>query len=431
MSLAVCTLMWAPTVSAQTDFRQALRLAFPATVAVSTAEADQADPAAQALRRQMGPFGGWQIIDDLAGSSAQTGFAVGENLIATQLPSAVEEVTITTADGKELPGKVVTRDYVTGLTLVKVDGHDFVNLIVGAGLPEAGLPIAVSSLDESGTPYGEMGMIASGLSTAASQLGFTQSISAKLNRSAAGAPIVDAAGVVVGVVGVQPNAGLLCLPTERLISLIDRAAADQPSDVKRGLVGVVFARDGEPVVTDVSPGKPAAESGIKTNDRIVRVGDYAINKSQDVLAAVAMFRAGDDVPIVIERSDQNIELVIKLEPHPRQEFAMSDRAAGQMARQAWELRNGQLVPLEGGDAGLGGALKGLMQPQDLENLFENFPNNNRLLPGLPRRLDDLKDEDSELEDEPKTPDAGKQDREDQLQEMQRKLRELQEQLQDS
>ncbi len=337
----------------------------------------------------MGPLGGWQVIDDLTGSSSQAGFAVGANLIATQIPSDVEEVTITTADGKELLGKVVTRDYVTGLALVKIEGHEFVSLVVGAGLPEAGLPIVVSRLDESGTPHGELGMIASGPSNLASQLGFTQHVSGNLKRSDAGAAIVDAAGVVVGVVGVDPTGGLLCLPTEHLISLIDRSAAAEPMDAKRGMVGVVFARDDKAVVTQVSPGTPGEEAGIKTGDRIVRVGDYPVHKSEDVLAAVAMFRAGDDVPILVGRGDQSIELVIKLTAHPRQEFAMSGLGAGQLARQAWELRDGKLVPLEGNGAGAGGPLNGVMQPRDLEKLFENFPNKNLILPGLPEQLERL------------------------------------------
>ncbi len=42
--LVACTLMLASTVSAQTDYRQALRLAFPATVSVSTTEGNQAVP---------------------------------------------------------------------------------------------------------------------------------------------------------------------------------------------------------------------------------------------------------------------------------------------------------------------------------------------------------------------------------------------------
>lgn len=110
---------------------------------------------------------------------------------------------------------------------------------------------------------------------------------------------------------------------------------------------------------------------------------------------------------------------------------MSGLGAGQLWLQAWELRDGKLVPLEGNGAGAGGPLNGVMQPRDLEKLFENFPNKNLILPGLPEQLESLQDERSELEDTLKKLETDKKDRDDQLKQMQQKLRELQDKLQDS
>ncbi len=422
MSVAACLMALTSTAVAQTDFREALRIAFPATVTVQTDE-DGAGPQGRMLRRQIGPMGGFDMMQGLAVSADRTGFAVSADLIATQISSDIEDVTIKTADGKQLAGKIVSRDHVTGLTLIKIDGTEFVSLLVGAGVPEAGLPVVLTRLGASGAASAESGMIASAPAAIDSQLGFTQFVSANMNRSDSGAPIVDAKGVVVGIAGEGGDGQLLCLPTEPLQRLIDGATGDQPISSKRGLVGIQFARGDKPVVTEVSEGSPADDAGIESGDRVVRVNQYDVTTSEDVLAAVAMSRAGDAVSIVVERDDQTIELVVTLKDHPRQEFAPAGSLAGAVTRQAWELRDGKLVPLDGDDARVPRQFKGFMQ-KDLEKMFENFPENNLILPGLPKRLEGIEVERSELED-------SLRDQEEEIKDLKKKLRDLQDKLEDS
>ena len=422
MSVAVCLIMLTSTAVAQTDFREALRIAFPATVAIQ-ADMDEAEPQRRILRRQFGPLGGFDMMQGFAVSSDRTGFAVGVDLIATQISSDIEAVTIKTAEGKQLAGKVVSRDHVTGLTLIKIDGTEFVSLLVGAGVPEAGLPVVTTRLGASGAASAESGMIASAPSAIDSQLGFAQYVSANMNRSDSGAPIVDAKGIVVGIVGEGGDGQLLCLPTQPLQRLIDGATGDQPINSKRGLVGIQFALGDKPIVTDVSDGSPADDAGIESGDQVVRVNQYDVTTSEDVLAAVAMSRAGDAVPIVVERGDETIELVVTLKEHPRQEFAPTGSVAGQLARQAWELRDGKLVPLNGDDARVPRQFKGFMQ-KDLDRMLEDFPDNNLILPGLPKRLEGIEVERSELED-------SLRDQEEEIKDLKKKLRDLQDKLEDS
>ncbi len=415
---AFCMLVLTSTATAQTDFREALRIAFPATVSVQVDNGDeQAD--GRILRRQWGRFGGFEVLQGLSTGSGRTGFAVGSNLIATQLASDIDEVTVKISADKQLNGKVVSRDYVTGLTLIKVEGTEFVSLVVGAGVPEAGQPVVITRLAPSGAASGELGMIASGPTTIDSQLGFTQHVSANMDLSDAGAPLVDATGVVVGIVGAGANGDLLCLPTEPLQRLIDAAAGNSPNS-KRGMVGIQFAGGGDPVIMSVSEGSPAATAGIQTGDRVVRVSEYDVSSSEHILAAVAMARAGDSVPIVVTRGDETMELVVTLQEHPRQEFAQSG-AVGQFGRQAWQLNDGKLVPLENGGPP---AQAPQFLEKDLESFFENLPNNRLILPGLPKRLEGFEVERSELED-------SLRNQEGEIKSLKKKLKELQDKLQDS
>ncbi len=390
MITMACLLMFSTTALAQTDFREALRIAFPATVSVQTDDGGgQAE--GRILRRGPGMF-----MQAFGFSSQRTGFAVGTDLIATQLPSDIDNVTIKTAEGKQFPGEILSRDYVTGLTLIRTEGAEFVSLVVGAGVPEAGLPIVVSRMGATGTAYGASGMIGSGLTRIDSQLGFTQYLNAHVNQSDAGAPIVDATGVVVGIVGESPKGNFLCVPTQPLQRLID-GASDDPSHSKRGLVGIQFVRGDQPLVTEVSEDSPAQIAGIEAGDLVVRVGEFDVARSQDVLAAVAMSRAGDELSIVVKRGDEMIELTVTLKDHPRQEFAQTGAVGGPFAQQAWELRDGKLVPLEGGDPRSPAPMKDWKQG-DLEKWLENFRNKDLILPGLPKRLDGIEVARSELED---------------------------------
>ena len=136
-----------------------------------------------------------------------------------------------------------------------------------------------------------------------------------------------------------------------------------------------------------------------------------------------MARAGDEVPVVVQRDDKSIELWVTLKEHPRQEFAQSGRQLGGMAQQAWELKDGKLVPLEGADPRFGGQLQQWMHG-DVEKLLENLPNRDLILPGLPKRLEGIEIERSELED-------SLRDQEDEIRDLKEKLRDLQDKLQDS
>jgi hypothetical protein len=199
------------------------------------------------------------------------------------------------------------------------------------------------------------------------------------------------------------------------------AVGDEPSDSRRGLVGIQFADGQKSIIVSVANESPAKDAGIEAGDVVLRVSDYDVATSQEVLAAVAMSRAGDRVPIVVQRGDEVIELNVTLNDHPRQEFAQSMGESGGLSRRGWEFQNdGRLVPLDGnmnapGQFGL---------PNGLDQMFKSFPDSNLIVPGQPDPPDETESDGSDPQD-------SSLDRDDQIEDLKRKLRDLQNKLEES
>ena len=431
IAFSLACLLTAAAAQAQTDFRNALSLAFPATVTVAT-ELDDVQPGIGRINLNQMPlpdqfqqqFGqAFQMMGGPVGEFARAGFAVSGDLIATDLPTGAETATITAPDGKSYDGKVVARDTVTGLALVQVQDYQFVSLVVGAGQPEAGTPVVVPQVKD-GSPSSAMAMIASPAVSSFSRLGYAQHIDGNINASAVGAPVLNAEGVVVGVIGKSPSGQVCCLPTKHVLRLIDMAAGDGKKDANRGIVGVQFVGDGSPEIVEVSSQSPAAGAGILAGDRVVTVGEYETKSTRDVLAAVAMFRAGDEVTVTVQRDEELVEHTMTLGDYPYQRTAeVNNRPRGQRFEQAFRLgENGKLVPMDPGD--------GKKMMEDMGGLFRGFRDGELIVPQFRGRLEGFEVERSELEDAMRKLEAEKKEQADQIDDLKEKLRRLEGQLQD-
>ncbi|MCA9230095.1 MAG: M28 family peptidase [Planctomycetales bacterium] len=67
-------------------------------------------------------------------------------------------------------------------------------------------------------------------------------------------------------------------------------------------------------ISGVAPGSPADDAGLKGGDAIVMLGPHRIGNLEDFDNALRKFEAGDKVPIVFTRGDQQIESAVILDP---------------------------------------------------------------------------------------------------------------------
>ena len=127
-----------------------------------------------------------------------------------------------------------------------------------------------------------------------------------------GGPLLNSHGEVVGLIAATPDYGrsIYALPVEALNKVL--ADFGRFGHVRYGRVGINViedrrdsAHDGRTVhVVGVMPGTPAAESGIRTGDTVMRIDAREIHRLADVQDASFFSQVGGNVNVVVRRDDR-------------------------------------------------------------------------------------------------------------------------------
>ncbi|MCG8651959.1 MAG: S1C family serine protease, partial [Pirellulales bacterium] len=347
-----------PLATAQTavDLQEAAKAAMPATIAIKLDSS--ANPSGQQLGYYWMNAGSERPRSLILAERPQpgqpllrTGFVVDSGLAVTShLPPKAEQLEVVTSDGKRVSGKVAARDHVTGLALLRLEAAEVPAVLkVYQGDVPAGAPVAVTWLRDGKHIAIDSATMASPSQSSNPSVGFTQQIDTDLTLVAIGAPVVNTGGQLVGVIGMSDDGQILCLPSLHVARLV--ASLDQSDgDLKRGRIGIQLNQDGAPLVTRVMPESPGLEAGIEAGDQILSVGEIPTQSQSDVLAAVAMARAGDELAVVVRRGEEEIRKTLKLGVVPVQKSRIAWKPQPQLPgieHRAFKLEGGRLVPLEG------------------------------------------------------------------------------------
>ena len=201
-----------------------------------------------------------------------------------------DQLTVGLADGRRVPGRVVGKDSLTDLAVVRLDGKgpwltapmgDSDQLRVGDWAIAVGNPFGLESTVTLG--------IVSNLNRNVSQLGISGKrldliqTDAAINPGNSGGPLLNADGEVIGIntlVRSGPGAGLgFAIPINRARviakQLVETGRASHPM-IGIGLSGVLPRTLGSTaaqgaVIRSIQPGGPAARAGLQINDVIVAI----------------------------------------------------------------------------------------------------------------------------------------------------------------
>ena len=256
---------------------------------------------------------------DVCGVHEGTGFFIDPaGTIYTQYSVAGRSWNLTVKFAeKKYPAQCLVSDPRSGVTILKIDASQTPFLPIGRSADlRIASPIVVIGypMDLPVTPtFGLVG-------------GFDQKIfgrylptthiraSVPVQPGEQGAPLLNAKGEVVGILAGQMDYGAVCLGLP--IQAAEKVRSDylRYSDVRPGWLGV----KAEPVngdeergnvkVTQVTEGGPAAESGLREGDVLVRLGDTPIHRFADLRDASFFLSADQKVPIVVRRGDEQITL---------------------------------------------------------------------------------------------------------------------------
>ncbi len=265
---------------------------------------------------------------------AGSGFILSsDGLIVTNnhVVAGASAITVTLADGRKLDARVLGRDTNSDLAVIKVDATGLPAVKIGRSdaLVVGDEVVAIgNALALDGGPTVTQGIISAVDRTisAGDQGGAGQNTEtlrhllqtdAAINPGNSGGPLLNAAGEVVGintaVAGDAQNIGF-AVAIDKALPIINTLKTGQTPDqpflglstvslspaIQRQL-GLGISKGA--VVANVTPGSGAELAGLAQGDVITKIGGHDVESADDVSAAVADRKPGDELEITAVRGD--------------------------------------------------------------------------------------------------------------------------------
>ncbi|MCM0589869.1 MAG: HhoA/HhoB/HtrA family serine endopeptidase [Gloeotrichia echinulata IR180] len=263
----------------------------------------------------------------------------GRILTNAHVVDGADKVTVILKDGRSLPGKVVGRDELTDVAVVKIEANNLPTVTVGNSdqLQPGQWAIAI------GNPLGLDNTVTTGIISAtgrtSNQIGaadkrveFIQT-DAAINPGNSGGPLLNARGEVIGmntaiIQGAQGLGFAIPINTAQRISnqLISTGRVQHPylgiqmialtPELKQNInsdpnSGLVVNEDKGVLVVKVIPNSPAAKAGIRAGDVIQRLNGQAVTDATSVQKLVESSQVGGDLRLELRRNGQNLNLAVR------------------------------------------------------------------------------------------------------------------------
>lgn len=272
-----------------------------------------------------------------------SGFVVTNNHVVAN----GTDIKVTLVDGTTLNAKVVGKDPVADIAVLKVEaGHPLPSVQFGDS-DKAHVGDWVVSI---GNPFGLGGTVTAGIVSArgrdvpseqrSAYVDFLQ-IDAPINMGNSGGPTFGEDGQVLGInTAIYSQSGGsvgigFAIPSNIAKPIV--AQLEKEGHVTRGWLGVQMqpitpdmeealglSSTNGVVVADVLPDGPAAKAGLKSGDVIVGFGDQPVKSSHDLALAVANTHPGTSVPLKLLREGKPQTIPVTIEQ------LKSDKAATEM-----------------------------------------------------------------------------------------------------
>jgi serine protease Do len=278
-------------------------------------------------------FGG-QIPKKYKQTSLGTGFIIDKKgfiLTNNHVVEQTDEIKVLAADGKEFAAKIVGRDPMTDLALIRIKSDTpFIPLVLGDSnrLEVGDWVVAI------GNPFGLGNTVTAGIVSAKyRQIGagaydnFIQT-DTPINPGNSGGPLLNIAGEVIGINTAifSQNGGSVGIGFAIPINMVkDLLPQLKKGKVIRGWIGVMTQKvtpelkykldlpdEKGALVSDVVPRGPAHESGIKRGDVIVTFDGKPIRESKELPYIVASTSVGKTVFVEILRNREKMRAEVRV-----------------------------------------------------------------------------------------------------------------------
>jgi putative serine protease PepD len=258
---------------------------------------------------------------DDSGTRRGTGVCVrhgSEVLTSAALVGNASRVTIVTSDGHRHSARVVGRDRTTDLVLLGINATLQAAQLADHS-PAPGSPVWIVGAPSAGStaPWMSTGVLSSAdaVVTASSGpwTGGLLETDAASGSQASGAALVDASGMVTGIVLGRVSSGdtTYAVPIGEATRVSEELHDDGVA--QHGTLGFEgINADSGPMVTKVTPGGPADGAGVHTGDIVESVDDHPVEFFTDVMALIRGNAPGTKVQLELRRGSNAFRLQIVL-----------------------------------------------------------------------------------------------------------------------
>jgi len=234
-----------------------------------------------------------------------------------------EEIFIVQGDRK-IPARLLMADPRSGIALIKADCTspfipvgDTKKLSLASPLMTIGFPVNLDA-----TP--SFGILGGFDRKFLGRYFMTTHIRANLpvEPGFGGAPLLNLKGEVVGIIfsGIEGGGACYALPIDAAEKIrMDYVRFGEP---RHGWVGANVEEQLEAVggshvrIAELGPESPAARSGLKDGDILLKVGNFKISRAEDVIDASFFLTSGDNVAIVAARDGKEMSVDVRSTNHP-------------------------------------------------------------------------------------------------------------------
>jgi serine protease Do len=267
-------------------------------------------------REQVSGAGSGFIIDS-------TGIIVTNNHVVDH----AEKIIVSLTDGRQLPAKVIGRDELTDVAVIKVQSTDSLPSVTWGDSRKAEVGDWILA---AGNPFGLGGSVSVGIISAEGRDlnsgpfdNFLQ-LDAPINPGNSGGPVFDMDGRVIGVssVIVSPTGASVgigfAIPSETVNRIVVQLLAK--GSIERGWLGVsVDDRDDGVLIAGISRDGPAAKSGIRPGDVVVAINGDRIETSRGLIRAVAAVTPGNSIRVTVRRQGREMDIPVNVGRRPAEQ----------------------------------------------------------------------------------------------------------------
>ena len=282
---------------------------------------------------QIQTVGGLESVDGVLVSQApSTGLIVAsEGFILSSAFNFIQEpssILVRLANGRQLAARVVARDRLRMLVLLKVDTNG--SLVVPPLVPRSEIRSGQWAIAVGRSLSPDQPNVSVGIVSATNRIwGRAIQTDAKVSPLNYGGPLIDVRGRVLGILvplsadddaevaGAELyDSGIgFAVPLDDLIpEQLERMK--QGEDLKPGLIGINLKGQNiytDPAIVGLCPAKtPGREAGMQLGDEIIAVDDLTISRQVHLKHALGRKMAGDTVRLRVRRGDAELEFDVTL-----------------------------------------------------------------------------------------------------------------------